>query len=135
MKLDAETIMWVLDNLTDYDHEYDRGPRYQEMTFRKGGEDHDFKYFFAEDIREWLAGELHQTWAHFLPEAVERDFSKGPESLTHKVVSCSCGWSKSFEIGHKAKTYFDDDSELSEAASSHRREEIKKIMERYQWDM
>lgn len=134
MRLDRDTIMWVIENLTDYDHEYDRGPRAQSMTFRKGGEDHDFNYFFAEDIREWLAGELHSTWAYFLPEAVECDFSKGPEELTHRVVECSCGWEKSFEINHKDKTWIKDDAELSRASSAHRREAVEKIMERFKWE-
>lgn len=134
MRLDPKTIMWVIENLTDYDHEYDRGPRAQEMTFRKGGEDHDFKYFFAEDIREWLAKELHQTWASFLPEDVLEDHSLGPERLTHRIVYCTCGWSKSFEINHKDKTWIEDDAELSRAAGKHVSEEVEKIMERFRWE-
>lgn len=134
MKLDRDTIMWVIENLTNYDHEYDRGPRAQSMTFRKGGEDHDFSYFFAEDIREWLAGELHQTYATFLPEEVLNDIRRAPEDLTHRVVRCSCGWEKSFEINHKDKTWIEDDATLIRASSAHRAEEIQKIMERFQWE-
>jgi len=121
--------MWVMENLTDYDHEYDRGPRYQEMTFRKGGEYHDFKYFFAGDIREWLAGELHRTWIDFLPE--KPDHSKLP---THLVIQCVCGEYKDVNPLTEDVNYLEVESAAKECAHKHVREEIEKIMERYQWD-
>lgn len=132
MKLDRDTIMWVIENLTDYDHEYDRGPRAQEMTFRKGQEEHTYKYFFAGDIREWLAGELHQRWMSFLPEELPKQYEI--TDITHRVVECTCGWKKSFEINHADKTFIENDAELARVSYDHYHEAIKEIMERYQWE-
>lgn len=134
MRLDRDTIMWVIDNLTDYDHEYDRGPRYQEMTFRKGGEDHDFKYFFAGDIREWLAGELHGGALEFLPETAADNQHSKAEDIKRLEARCDCGWVDGFDIDHINKTYDVDERALNARHSKHVADEVKKIMERFKWE-
>lgn len=130
--LDQATLEWLVENFTHYDQEYGRGARYQEMTFRKGGEDHDFKYYFAEDIRAYLVELAHEGRYHFLPE--EAVGSHNAEDLKRLEARCSCGWVDGFDLDHVSKTWITDKSALDHKHALHLQEELKKVEERFQWE-
>lgn len=131
-KLDQATLEWLIENITHCDRENDRGARYQTMTFRKGGEDHDFKYYFAEDIRTYLVELMHQSHYQFLPEkAVE---SHNVKDLKRLEARCNCGWVDGFDIDHEAKTYDKDQGELDRKHVAHVAEELKKVEDHFQWE-
>lgn len=131
-KLDQATLEWLIENIAHYDHEYNRGARYQEMTFRKGGEDHDFKYYFAEDIRTYLVELMHECHYQFLPEGAVKSLKA--EDLKRLEARCKCGWVDGFDIDHEAKTYDKDERELDRKHAAHVTEELKKVEERFQWE-
>lgn len=130
-QLDRATLEWLIDNLTG--SEYNRCD-FQTLTMKKDGEYTDYKYFLPEDIREWLIGLLHQGSRHFLPRAVERDYSKGNEELTGEEIVCSCGWQAGYEFVHPHKTFEEDSRDLKAKFNAHVDEEVKKVEERFKWD-
>lgn len=130
--LDRATLEWLIENIAHYDHENDRGARHQTMTFRKNGEDHDFKYYFADDIRTYLVDLIHQGYFQFLPEeAVE---SHNIEDIKRLEVRCNCGWVDGFDIDHANKTVDEDERKLKRKHDAHVAEELKKVEERFQWE-
>lgn len=130
--LDQKTLEWLIDNIAHFDRENDRGARYQTMTFRKGGEDHDFKYYFAEDIRAYLVELMHEGHYQFLPE--ESVGSPNAEDTKRLEARCNCGWVAGFDIDHENKTYDEDERELDRKHSAHVADELKKVEERFQWE-
>lgn len=132
--LDNKTLEWLIENIAHYDHENDRGARYQTMTFRKNGEDHDFKYYFAEDIRSYLVELMHEGHYQLLPEKFIGDPEAEAEDFKRLETRCKCGWVAGFDIDHAVKTYDQDERELDRKHAIHVQEELKKVEDRFQWD-
>lgn len=130
--LDNKTLEWIINNL-NYDHEYDRGPSHQTMCFRKGGEEHSFTYFFADDIREWLADLMHNPYMTFLPKSSLRSKDEMP---THIKAICSCGeWEDTVELNiSEERPYEGFERELEKLAHSHVKEATEAILARFQWE-